>query len=211
MNELLVKIMDKLKKEIKSNRNYLIFLIILMIIALVGGSIFSLIIKSSDKKIVAEYLNDFFNNLSLEKLNYLKILLNSISGNLITNIIIIILGFTIIGIPLIIFIFFSKIFSIGFTFASLIINFKIKGLFFAIFYLLPYGLLIIISNILIMIYTLSLSLKLFSCITKKKVISFKLIIKKYIYIIIITSIIILITSLIEAFFIPIIYKLITIL
>lgn len=204
------KVMDKLKKEIKINRNIFVFLVVLMLIALISGSIFSLIIKSSDKKIVTNYLNDFLNNLSLEKLNYLKILTNSISGNIFLNIFIWLLGFSIIGLPLIVFIFFSKLFSIGFTFTSLIMNYKIKGLLFSCFYLIPYGILIILAFILMLNYAISLSFKLFGSLLKKKVISFKPIISRYLIVLLISSTIIIIASLFETFFIPFIYKIISI-
>lgn len=209
MNVLINKYLDKLKKELKINRNIYVFLIILFIIALISGSIFSIIIKSSDKKIVTDYLNDFFNNLSLEKLNYIKILTNSISGNIFLCIIIWLLGFSVIGLPIILFMYFSKVFSIGFTFASLIINYKIKGLLFSIFYLIPYGLLIILAFTLLMNYAVNLSIKLFSNIIKKNSLNFKKIISKYLIILLIVSIIIIIASLFESFFIPFIFKIIT--
>ena len=209
MYELINKVMDKLKKEIRFNRNIFIFLTILMIIAIISGSLFSLVINSSDKKQVAEYLNNFFNNLSLEKLNYINILINSISGNLFLDIIIWLLGFSIIGIPVIIFIYFSKIFSIGFTFSNLIINYKIKGLLYSIFYLIPYGLLIIISYVILINYALSVSCKLFSSIVKKKSIDFKPIITKYLKALLVAIIFIVLASLTECFIMPFIFKIIT--
>ncbi len=60
---------------------------------------------------------------------------------------------------------------------------------------------------IILAYSLSLSLKIITTIIKRKSIDFKIIMNKYGYVLIVSSIIILITTLFEVFITPLLIKL----
>ena len=64
--------MDKLKTIIKDNRRSIIFLFVLIAIALISGSIFSLMLNDNDKKIVSDSITNFF--CSINSLNYIDTL-----------------------------------------------------------------------------------------------------------------------------------------
>lgn len=199
------KIWDKLNSKISTNKKMFIFFTVLGIIGIISGSFFSIIIKSEDKTLVSDYLNSFMQGLN--NINYLNTFINSEISNTIFILIIWLLGFSIIGIPFTLFMYFSKFFSFGFSVSSLIINYKIKGIIYSVIYMLP-QILFFIGFTILMIYSLSLSLKLILAIFKKQSIDFKYIINKYLFVLILTFIIVNIGSLIETFIMPNLIKLI---
>lgn len=199
------QILDKLSSKISTNKKMIIFFIVLGIIGIISGSFFSVIIKSEDKTIVSDYLNSFFQNLN--NINYLNTFINSEISNIVFILIIWLLGFSIIGIPFTLFMYFSKFFSFGFSVSSLIINYKFKGIIYSVIYMLP-EILFFAGFTILMIYSLSLSLKLILAIFKKKNIDFKYIINTYLFILLISFIIINIGILLETFVMPNLIKLI---
>ena len=98
--------MDKLKQIIRNNKKSIIFLFILIVIALLTGSFFNIILNEADKKLVQESINTFLNN--LDKLNYLETLKTGLLNQSLFILIIWLLGFSIIGIPIILFSFLKK-------------------------------------------------------------------------------------------------------
>lgn len=199
------QLLDKLNSKISTNKKLLIFFVVLGIIGIISGSFFSIIIKSEDKTFVTEYLNNFFNN--IKNINYINTFLNSEISNIIFILIIWILGFSGFGIPIILFMYFSKFFSFGFSVASLIINYQFKGIIYSVIYVLPH-LFIFIAYTILMIYSLSLSLKIILAIFKKKSIDFKYIINRYLFILLVAFITINIGITIETFLMPNLIKLI---
>lgn len=202
MGEKMKAKMDKLKNKIKANNKLIIFLITLAIIGVIAGTIFSLIINSNDKILVSDYLKSFFNAVNENNINYLETLKNSIFDNFSISIIIWLLGISIIGIPVILILFFSKTFIIGFTIGSLIINYKIKGCLIALIYIFPHQIINIYLYLLLIIYSIAFSVKLIYSLIKRKNIDFKPIINKYLFILLICLIGFLLTSLYETFLMP---------
>lgn len=202
-----MKKMDKLKNMFKVNNKIIIFLLSLFIIGIVFGSIFVLILKSEDKALVTEYINNFFNNVSSNKLNNFQALKNSLIYNICICILIWLLGISVIGIPIIVFIFFSKAFSLGFAITSIIYNYKFKGVLISLIYIFPHQIINIILMTFLLIYSLSLSIKIILSLIKKKVIDFKPIFNKYSKVLLIVVIGFMITSIYEAYLLPKILKL----
>ena len=194
--------MDKLKNKLKSNKKLIIFLIALTIIGVIAGTIFSLIISSNDKTLVSDYLKSFFNAVNTNNINQIEALKNSIFDNYTIGTTIWLLGISIIGIPIILFLFFSKSFIIGFTIGSLIINYKIKGCLIALIYIFPHQIINIFIYLLLVIYSFAFSIKLLYSLVKRKSIDFKPIINKYLRILLISLIGFLFSSLYEAILMP---------
>ena len=203
------KILDKLRSNIISNKRMIIFFSILIIIGIVTGSLFSVTISSNDKSLVSNYLENFFLSIKNGNINYYETLLNALITNSIFIVIIWLLGFSVIGLPMTLFMYFSKSFSLGFSISSLIMSYKFKGIFYSFFYIIPCQVLYFLAFSILMIYSVTLSLKLFSAIIKKKSIDFKHIVNRYLFIALITFIIIVISSLFESFLMPLLMKLIT--
>ena len=201
------KILDKIQSNIRTNKNMLIFLSILGIIGIVVGTVLNIALNSDDSKLVSEYLNTFIYNLQNNTLDYKGSLINSLITNLGYIMFIWLLGISIIGLPITLFLFFTKTFVLGFSISSIIVNYKLKGCLLALAYVFPHMIINIFIYMILVMYSLSLSIKIFHTIVKRQTLDFKFIMHKYIKILIISIIVILITSAIEIFITPILMKL----
>ena len=196
--------MKKALKTIKNNK-LLFTLILIMIIFLIIGVLYPAILSSNNKELIKSSLNQFFLSISKDKLHYLSALITSLSNNIIITLIIWLLGISIIGIPLIMLIFIFKSFILGFSISSIITVYKLRGVLFAIIYIIPLVINLMISYILCY-YAISFSIMIFNYLFRKKEYNRKAIVKRYIKILIFSIIIFILSSLIEVFIIPSIFK-----
>lgn len=200
------KQMDKLKKKTTSNKKIIVFLVGLFLIGLIAGSIFITIISKSDQALVKEYIKEFVNKADKNKLNYLEALKNASLSNGLFIVIVWLLGFSIIGIPIVIFMYFSKAFILGFSLSSFILQYKFKGLLPALIYFFPHHVVNILAYTLIMIYSLKISFILINSIIKKKTISFKAIMNRYLIVFVVSIGMVIVASLYECFVVPFLIK-----
>lgn len=196
------KQMDKLKKKTTSNKKIIVFLVGLFLIGLIAGSIFITIISKSDQALVKEYIKEFVNKADKNKLNYLEALKNASLSNGLFVVIVWLLGFSIIGIPIVIFMYFSKAFILGFSLSSFILQYKFKGLLLALIYFFPHHVVNILAYTLILIYSLKISFILINSIIKKKTISFKAIMNRYLIVFAVSIGMVIVASLYECFVVP---------
>ena len=119
-----MKYLDKLRNIIKINKKTLLFFTILLIIGIITGSIFMAILNETDKKLVIDYFNNFISNIENNKLNFFEALKNGLFNNMLYILIIWLLGISVIGIPIVIIMFFIKSFTLGFSISSIIFNYK---------------------------------------------------------------------------------------
>ncbi len=196
------KQMDKLKKKTTSNKKIIVFLVGLFLIGLIAGSIFITIISKSDQALVKEYIKEFVNKADKNKLNYLEALKNASLSNGLFIVIVWLLGFSIIGIPIVIFMYFSKAFILGFSLSSFILQYKFKGLLLALIYFFPHHVVNILAYTLILIYSLKISFILINSIIKKKTISFKAIMNRYLIVFAVSIGMVIVASLYECFVVP---------
>ncbi len=196
------KLWDKLCIKIKINKKLITFLLGIIIIGFISGSLFITIISKSDQNLVKEYISSFINNIQVNKLNYMETFKNTIISNLTFILIIWVLGISIIGIPINIFMYFIKAFMLGFSVSAFILKYKLKGCLLALIYIFPHHIINIFAYTLLMVYSIKFSYKLIDTIFKRKIINFKNIINFYIGILVIVLLIVLFTSLIEVFLIP---------
>lgn len=199
---------DKLKSIFIINKQITIFLIGLSIVAVVAGAFYITILNKTDQSLVKTSINEFFNNINNNNLNYMASLKNIILTNVGFIIVIWLLGISVIGIPIIIFLFFSKAFVIGFSISSIIFNYKLKGTLLSLFYIFPHHIINIYIYIILIAYAISLSFKIIESIIKRKSIDFKVVMNKYLYVLLVSLIVIVITSLFEIFAMPAILKII---
>lgn len=202
------KILDKLKSKIMINKKMFIFFSIITILAIISGSIYMMVLSKSDQSLVKEEMTLFFDNIKNSKLNYLDVIKNIGISNITFIIVIWLLGLSIVGLPVIVIMYFSKIFILGFSLASIIANYGLKGLLMALLYIFPHQLVNIVIYGILVIYSVSLSLKLLSTALKKKTLDFKLVMNKYLFILCLSVIVIIITSLMETFLMPNLIKIV---
>ncbi len=196
------KYMDKLKSNIRINKNLFVFLVVIIAVGMASGSIFVTVLNDSDKMMVSDYLNNFLNNLNSNNLNYNGTLINILIFTLGLAILIWILGISVIGFALILLFLFIKAFSLGFSVASIIINFNFKGILIALAYVVPHHIINLMIYLLISSYALVLSYRLISSFTKKKNFDFKGIFNRYLFILGFSLIILLFSVLYEVYLAP---------
>lgn len=197
------KNMDKLLNQYRSSRYIYIFLIGLTIIAVITGSIYGSILNPEDNELVKNSLNNFFNQINNNELQYLEIWKNTLFSNILFIIGIWLLGISVIGIPIIIFMYFSKVFIIGFSITGIIANYNLSGIGISFAYIFPHHIINLLTYSLVIIYAFTLSFKIVQAIIKKKSIDFKPIMNRYINVLWISSVVILITSIFEVIITPI--------
>lgn len=196
--------MDKLKKMIYTNKSILVFLIGLLIIAVIFGSCLPLFLSDGDKTLMTNYLNNFVSNLGNG--NVLSFLINGLCTNCGFAFIIWLLGISVIGIPIVLLMFFSKCFIIGFSVSSIIINYGFKGILFSLFYIFPHQVINIFVYGLLTSYSLIFSLRILLLLFKKGEFNINLAFKKYFKIFCFCFLILLACVLYETFISPIVLK-----
>jgi stage II sporulation protein M len=128
---------------LKANIVAYFFMILIFVIGVVVGALAVRILPDEQKGELINYLHIFFTGLSQGNEDAVS------SGNMIgmvmfnnakTVVLMWILGFTIIGIPFVLFILFTRGFIIGFTVGFLVNEYVMRGLLFAIASVLPHNL-----------------------------------------------------------------------
>lgn len=195
-------ILDKLKDKAKLNKRFILFFAGISLIGLISGSIFMTILSKQDQTLVKNYVENFMSGVNQNKLNYLVALQNTVTSHGAITSIIWLLGISIIGIPIVIFFYFTKSFMIGFSVASFVLQYHAKGILYAIVYIFPHHLLNIIAYTALAIYSVKFSLYLLDSLIHKKTIHLKNIVNQYLGILMIVVITFIITSLYETFAVP---------
>ncbi len=197
--------MDKLK--IKINKKIFVFLFVLMLMGIIAGSIFTIILNSSDKELVINHLNEFIDNINNNRLDYLFALKNNLITNISYVILIWLLGISVIGLPIIIIMFFTKCFILGFSVGAVLTTFKLKGILVSLVYVFPGQVISLLFLLLLMMYSMSFTFKMIYAILKKKSIDFKLIMNKYFKILLIVLGVVILMSLCDTYLMPRLIKL----
>jgi len=209
IGDKMIKKYSNILRIILPNKKTNIFIISILILGIITGSVFATIIGLNDKTLVIDKINLFINNINNNSLDTINVLKNSLSTNLLYVIIIFILGMTLIGIVFNIFLLFIKSFIIGFTLASFIITYSYKGLILSTLYIILGQLINIIVIIIITIYSIIFSMKLIKLIFKENTnLHINKYLKNYFLILIISIIMSIISSISETFLLPSIIKLI---
>lgn len=185
-------------------RKYL-FLIIIMLIGLISGVVFTFFINSSDKLLVSEEIKSFFTNLNIS--NKLDILFNSIISNSFYYILVWLLGLSIFGCFLVIFLLFFKCFILGFGFTSILVNYGFKGILLGFFSYFPYYFLFIFLLLLISYYSINFSIRFFRVLFLKEKLNISMYFKKYNYILSFVLIGGVICSILETYLLPLLLNL----
>ena len=193
--------MDKLKKN-----KILLFLLIITLIAFLFGCFFITILNNSDQELVREYIGKFLTDIYDNKINYIETLKTSLASNIFLVVIVWLLGLSVIGIPIILFIYFFKAFTLGFSISSFILTYKSKGIIFSFLYIFPNEILKFFSYTVLIINAINISKKLIISILKKETINFNKSINKYFKILLICTFIIILTSLYEVYGIPFVFN-----
>jgi len=196
------KIIHVAKNELKKNNKIALLIGILIIVGFIAGTLFITILDQADKEIVLTSITDLFEKIKAREINYFYTLRTSIIANLFYVTAIYILGISIIGIPIVMVMTFFKAFILGFSISAIIYSYQLAGTVLSFVYTFPHQLLNVAIVGFMSIYSIKVSITLFSLIFSKKSINFKLIMKKYFVIFVTCVVLSIISSLLEAFFTP---------
>lgn len=195
------KIIDRI---FNVDKKTFVFLVTISVIGILTGSLYMIVLSAKDKIIIKESLSNFITDLNSINLT------NNFKNNIIINIgyvlLIWLLGISIICLPIIIFIIFLKSFIVSFSFTSFIVNYKAKGIIYALLYNFPHNIINLLIFIYIGTYSLKLSIALVNSIISKKNINFRNIMNKYLMVLIISLLSVTIMTLYESFIMPITFK-----
>lgn len=202
------KIWDKTFKKIHTNKRMLVFLFTLLFMAVLFGSFFATKLSTNDLEEIKSSLDTFFSMTKQNKLNPLPTFFQSFGANMMFTIAIWILGISVIGAPLMIVLFFMKAFTLGFTIASMIKIYRLKGLLYSLIYIFPHQVINLLVFIFFIMFSMSLSITLFQALLKKKTVDFSKVMNRYVFILAITIGILIITSLLEIYLMPFLFRMV---
>lgn len=198
---------SKKLSNINSQKKKYIFLLVIVIVGLIFGIVFSQIISKSDKLVVDNTVTNFFSSIEKGSIDYKDGLKSSVLSNILYLSSVWFLGMSVIGLPIVLFLLFIKGFILGFSIGSIIRIYKLKGIIGAFLYIFPHHIISIIISILITFYAVMFSIKLFKYLFLHQEINFKTLMKKYLKILLICFIGFIICSLLETYLSPILINL----
>lgn len=197
--------MKELFKKLKTKKLFILVFAITLLCFIAGILLISMLSKNN-KELIINSLNNFYTSLKENKISSTNLLYKTMTSNLILNIIIWVLGISIIGIPIVIFILGFKSLSLSFTISSLIYTYKFNGLLKAIIYLIPNIINIFIVFVLVY-YSISFSINLFNYLFRKIEFNKRVIVKRYLKILIVAILLSILTSVTESFILPKLFNL----
>ena len=196
------KIMDKLHTKVTLNKNLIVFLVILLLVGVMAGSIFTTVLNQEDKTLIIERLNLFLDNVSNNNIDYLNVLKSNVLTNIFYILTIWLLGISVIGLPIIIIMYFSKTFILGFTIGSILTTFKLKGILFSLIYVFPGNVISLLFYLLLTMYAMSFSFKLIYAIFKKRTFDFRKVTNRYFKILLLVLVVCILMNLYDTFIMP---------
>ena len=186
-------------KMIKSNKTFTCCFLV-TIFFFIAGIMFNSFIDESIKKDIEKNITRLVANFTKESYN-LKLIFGTVFNNSIEVLLIWVFGISIIGIPIVIFFYSSKVLLFGFELVSLLSNLGHVSLLFTIIYLLPTLLNLGIFFVLLY-YSINYSIVLIKVLFFKKNYSLKTITNRYLKILGFVVLCCLVTALLEILVVP---------
>lgn len=198
----------KLMDLILPNKKINLFIISIIVLGIISGSIFLMLASTTDKTAVITQIRTFMTNINNNSIDNGLALRNSLIINYLFVGLIWILGLSIVGVLVNIFLTFIKGFLVGFSISSLFLTYGYKGVLASLLYTFPTQLINIFVVAILSIYSIMFSKNLLQIISSKTNTNNRLMLKKYIVILIISIILSFISSLLEVYLFPNILKLV---
>lgn len=198
----------KLINIILPNKKINLFILTILILGIISGTIFLMLASVTDKTTVITQIKNFFTNISNNSIDNGLALKNSLIINYLFIGGIWILGLSTIGVIINIFLTYIKGFLVGFSISSIFLTFGYKGILASILYTFPSQILNIIVVSTLSIYSIMFAKNLFKIILSKNNTNNRLMFKKYTVILMLCIIISFISSLLEIYLFPNLLKLV---
>ena len=197
----------RLADIILPNKRINYFIISTFILGIISGSIFLVMLTHTDKVNVIKQINNFFNVIRENKLNSGLAVKNSLIINYIYIIVIWILGFSIIGVVINIFLIYIRGFILGFSLSGIVVTYKYKSIPACLLYVFPHQIFNSIVVCVLGIYSIMFTFNLVKVIMNKRH-NIKSMLKKYLIILLFSIIITFISSMLEVYVFPKLLKMI---
>ncbi len=195
----------KLLKRIRSRRLVSVLLLV-TIVFFVLGVLFIAILDKNNQNLINTSITSYFKGIHSDNLDYSKAITTSLMNNLLVNTFIWLLGISIIGIFLVIICLIVKSFILGFSFSSILYTYNIRGLLPSLIYIVPHVITLIITFIVVY-YSISFSILLWNYFFRKKEYNRTFITRRYLKLLVFSTITLIIASLIEVFLVPFVLQL----
>ncbi len=197
--------MKKIIKKLKDKKQFIIIFVI-CIVAFIIGVLLPSILNEENRKIIQTSLNSFFDTIKNNQLKTNELLFKSLTSNIIIDLILWLLGISIVGIPIVIILLGYKSLSLGFTISSIISTYKLNGVIKALIYIVP-NIINLFIFFVISYYSISFSLMLFNYLFRKKEYNKRIIVNRYLKLLVISIIILIFSSVIETYVVPKLFSL----
>lgn len=197
--------MKKTIKKLKDKKQFIIIFVI-CIVAFIIGVLLPSILNEENRKIIQTSLNSFFDTIKNNQLKTNELLFKTLTSNIIIDLILWLLGISIIGIPIVIILLGYKSLSLGFTISSIISTYKLNGVIKALIYIVP-NIINLFIFFVISYYSISFSLMLFNYLFRKKEYNKRIIVNRYLKLLVISIIILIFSSVIETYVVPKLFSL----
>mgnify|MGYP001775992083 FL=1 len=149
-----MNVIDKLNNSYRENRIYYFMVLIFFCVGIALGAFMVKYMNVNDSTDLSNYFSSFTESILVSQVENTKLFFNILIKISITVVIIIILGFTVFGIPFILLIDLIKGFTLGYTFTFLLTTFNGKGIWLAIVSILPQNIFYIPSFIALSIISI---------------------------------------------------------
>lgn len=189
--------MKKIIKKLKDKKQFIIIFVICTV-AFIIGVLLPSILNEENRKIIQTSLNSFFDTIKNNQLKTNELLFKTLTSNIIIDLILWLLGISIIGIPIVIILLGYKSLSLGFTISSIISTYKLNGVIKALIYIVP-NIINLFIFFVISYYSISFSLMLFNYLFRKKEYNKRIIVNRYLKLLVISIIILIFSSVIETY------------
>ena len=151
-------VLKKFSEAFKEHKIFYMLVLLFFCIGVVIGVYTVMYMNEVDRKDVTSYFSTFVSSVCEKKITYGKLLLSVLKKNLLLIIPIVLISFTFLGSPIILFIDLIKGFVIGYTFAFIFNSFEGRGLLMAIVSIIPQNLIYIPCIIILSVLGLNISL-----------------------------------------------------
>lgn len=205
---LMDKKRTKLSDIILPSKKINFFVVTILILGLISGSIFLMTLNDTDKNSSILQIQTFFNNINNNNIDNGLALKNSLIINYIFVALIWGLGLSIIGIIINIFLTYIKGFIVGFSISSIILTYGYKGILASILYIFPMQVFNVLTVIVLTIYSIMFSQNLLAIIVNKRKNNNRTMLKRYFIILAFSIIVSFISSVLEVYLFPNLLKII---
>lgn len=197
--------MKKIINKLKDKKQFILIFLICVVTFIIGVLLPS-ILNEENRKIIETSLNSFFDTIKSNQLKTNELLFKTLTSNIIIDLILWLLGISIIGIPIVIILLGYKSLSLGFTISSIISTYKLNGVIKALIYIVP-NIINLFIFFVISYYSISFSLMLFNYLFRKKEYNKRVIVNRYLKLLVISIIILIFSSVIETYVVPKLFSL----